>query len=804
MTKKMIRQRRKCALFASVVKIVIFFLGVNTTIILASCVKNQETDISLSVLQEPQKVIKNMQVDNQSITVFDKRERKYIELAKNQKIGAWNLMAVIKKRKTKYAVFENLTDRKGNIIYISREGESVCLPKSLEPTFASESSFYLGKTYEEITQSKKDILAEEILKKDNDPTFEEVAACLPPLRVPTFVGTNHCVDKPTFEYGGFSNEIYVDVGKVFPVIHEQRLKYNVWEGLIGGWLPVVRYLFPLDEGAYWEEVIFADETSPNYWTQPTWFRVILVQDEDLKEVHYFYHHLPYPPRGEPEARLFYEALLEVYLKWQVRLKPLLKINVPEPRIREFCLHCLAREIITRVGNHPKYGYPPLGGIDILGGYGYANVDTFQDVFNTSVSTFLEWGDFERARDYIEDYFANTVRDDGSLDTRGPEIGQYARMLTVIAQYYNFTKDKGLIEKHIRKIKAIVDLLLRLRKESKEVPKDDVSYGIIRGWSEHDSALKFNPYRFVLPHFSNNAEAARAFHDLGIVLFEIGNQTGNKKISDLGKYMQDEAKNIKEDLYIAITKSIDRSQLPPYLPAVAKDTPTWGKGRVYCEMLHSGVLDENMAQIIHDYQSANGGRILGLPGGGRGISGFLAYGPAYSYIQHDKIKEFILYYYACMAHIYSRGTWTAVEGSGIDGSKRGPYCTPAQLIIPLLTKWMLIFEEPLEPVVWLAKATPRSWLEQGKEISVAGAYTRFGRVDYKMQSQINNDRIQAEINLPKKSLGATIKVRFRVPGGKKIVRVLMNNREWKDFNSGQETVTIAPGFKGGINLVAIFQ
>ena len=38
----------------------------------------------------------------------------------------------------------------------------------------------------------------------------------------------------------------------------------------------------------------------------------------------------------------------------------------------------------------------------------------------------------------------------------------------------------------------------LRKQSKEVSSSDITYGIIRGWSEHDSSLKIDPYRFMRP------------------------------------------------------------------------------------------------------------------------------------------------------------------------------------------------------------------------------------------------------------------------------------------------------------------
>ena len=186
---------------------------------------------------------------------------------------------------------------------MSKEGIVVSLPKSLERTSVPEKTLYRGRTMNEIVKSPKDILASEILAEPGDPTFDRVAACLPPLRIPTFVGTRHSLEKVVFEYGGASIN-YVDCGKLKPDIMEARKKQNVWEGLVGRWLHVPRFLFPKGESGYWEEVVFAEEDATRYWTQPVWFRLLLVEDGQVKESHYFYHHLPYPPRGEPDAREF--------------------------------------------------------------------------------------------------------------------------------------------------------------------------------------------------------------------------------------------------------------------------------------------------------------------------------------------------------------------------------------------------------------------------------------------------------------------------------------------------------------------
>jgi hypothetical protein len=744
--------------------------------------------------------IRSVDFERQSAVVVNPAAARETTILKHQRSGAWSLMAVVRSARGDLAAFENFEDRKGSIVYAGARGDILTLAKSLEPTSVPPGSVYGGRTLDELAKSGRDVLGEELLAAEGDPTFEAVAACLPPLRIPSFVGTRHSVDKPTYDYGAFSDEIYVDIGKVFPEILEARKRRDVWEGLVGGWLPVERFLFPAGPQRYWEAVIFAAEEDPAklLFTQPVWYRTVLVEDGQVKEAHYFYHHLPFPPRGEPAASEFHAALLRVHEVWQNDLAPGMKIDVPDKRVSDFCLHGLAREMITRVRDHPKYGYPPLGGINVFGGYGYSNVDTFQDVFTSSVEAFAEWGAFDIAGRYFDDYFTNSVRDDGSIDTRGPEIGQYGRMLTAVAHYYQYSGDAQLMRKHHGKIRAIVDLFYSLHAEARKVPESDPSYGIIRGWSEHDSCLKVNPYRYMLPHLSNNAEASRGFCDLGDAWIAMGRKLGDAALERGGRRLLEEAAAMKKDLDTAIARSVDRSQDPPYLPAVVGDTPTWGKGRVYSELMQSGVLSADQVKIILNHSGAHGGLVLGLPGGRNHVGGFLNFGPAYARIQNDWIREFLMVYWADMAHVHARGTWAAVESAKMDGTLSGPYATPTQLTIPVFTKWMLVFEEPEAPVVWLARATPRDWLEQGRRIAVSGAPTRFGAVGYELRSDIAQGRISALVSLPQ-GFAATARLRCRVPGGRKIRSVRLNGAAWRDFDAGQEAVALPPGRGGEVEV-----
>jgi len=109
--------------------------------------------------------------------------------------------------------------------------------------------------------------------------------------------------------------------------------------------------------------------------------------------------------------------------------------------------------------------------------------------------------------------------------------------------------------------------------------------------------------------------------------------------------------------------------------------------------------------------------------------------------------------------------------------------------------MLVFEDPNEPVLWLAKATPQQWLETGRKIAVSGAPTRFGLVGFELRSDIAKGKVFGSISLPPGPDNPTVNVRIRVPGGKKMKRVLVNGKPWKAFDPALDVVSLDPSVRG---------
>jgi hypothetical protein len=103
-------------------------------------------------------------------------------------------------------------------------------------------------------------------------------------------------------------------------------------------------------------------------------------------------------------------------------------------------------------------------------------------------------------------------------------------------------------------------------------------------------------------------------------------------------------------------------------------------------------------------------------------------------------------------------------------------------------------------LWLAKATPRHWLEQGKRIAVSKAPTYFGVVGYEIVSDSDHGKIEATVEMPSRHPPQTVLLRFRHPRALPMKSVTVNRKLWTDFDPEKETVALN-GLTGTITVTA---
>ncbi len=724
-------------------------------------------------------------------------------IARGEVVEGYTYMGSCSYRGKSAAVLEDFRTPTGEILICGPQGVLATLKKSMESTYADPKSLYRGHSLQEVLQSDHDLLGTEILRKGHDPAYAEVAACLSPIvqmETHTFVGTPNTFDKIGTQYGGRTANF--DPAVFDPDIRACIQAKKVAHGLVGGWLPAVRFVYPTSATGWTEYVLYAplrvDLDNPRI--QPVWHRVCKVEGGKLLWVKYFDSYVPYPPRAQDDdAAGFFGELLKMKAGYEKTLEKGVRIQVPDLRIADQARHSLVRSMITRVQSFPKYGVLDRN-------YGGSEHDGFPDTFNVDLAAMLDWGLFGLARDYVENYLRHFVRDDGTILYRGPETGQSGRMLTELARYWQLTGDGKLLLQYRKRIQAIANNLLELRKEALGLPKSDPAYGLLRGWCEADNCLEIDPESYRVAYFSNSCEAARGFAELGRAWMALG-------LTKEGAKLSKEASALSRDIQVAIPKSVLTNTVPPSLPAVAGASepfdvasqkrnsldPQFRAYRTYMEMLYSGQLTRAQADMVIDYREAHRDVILGVPlvyGYNTGeMGGFLAYGHAYGLLRNDRIPEFLLMLYALSAHQYTRGSWTAPETRLIHPDRNAaPYCPPAQLTVPMLLRWALVWEDPNEDELWLGRAAPREWLEAGKRISIEVAPTRFGKVGFSLAASAG--LISGEVNLPAGCAKAQVLLRLRLPVGQTVATVLVDGKA-AEWDSAREAVMLPRGLVGRV-------
>ncbi|HPO13946.1 MAG TPA: hypothetical protein PLI09_10910 [Candidatus Hydrogenedentes bacterium] len=114
--------------------------------------------------------------------------------------------------------------------------------------------------------------------------------------------------------------------------------------------------------------------------------------------------------------------------------------------------------------------------------------------------------------------------------------------------------------------------------------------------------------------------------------------------------------------------------------------------------------------------------------------------------------------------------------------------------------LLVMEEGQD--LWVARATPRVWLEQGKKISIKNAPTYFGPLVYEIVSDADNGKITATVEMPSRKPPRNVLLRLRHPKGTPIKKVTINGKSWNDFDPAKEIIRLH-SMQGSVNVVSTY-
>lgn len=733
---------------------------------------------------------------------------------------------------TTWKAYEDLSRRDGSITFVPAHGAARVMTKRPEACFSQAAVPLLGLTPQEIANSLPDLLADKLLVVGGDPDEIQVRDAVPLIGSPvppnptagpggpgggnaaggggtnswnTFVGTKECFDTAPVYAGGNTrtyhpNQYFSELQAAAPnapaPVGDRANLRERWEGVLGGWMPAVHKLFPINETSYIDMVIFGDVQATDKFIVQTWHRTARIDNGKMGKTVYGYSYPAYPPfKVDPAAAEFYRALLMFAEYWDKQLADFAPITLPDQTWVDMSKHAVAKEIMVRPGGvYPKYGAVDR---DYYG----SEYDGFQDTFTASVYTNLELGRFAPCQAILDNYLTEYTDARGMVNMRGPETAQYGLTLSLIARYLSYTGDRALIQKHRAKIEATAAGLLAMHDSSLKLPPDDRGYGLIAGWSESDASLAARPEVWWKPYYANSAFAARGLRDLAGAWGGIN-----------GRLAQEWARR-SELLLDATLKSLDRwtqnDKTPPYVPLLPGSKLTFKEAmraerpseqqwphRPYAELLMADVLPHPLAHKVVDTMRAYGATTMGVlanvgGGGNRAILGFIAYGFAEMLLRLDRIEEYLLFCYGHRYHDHSPGSWTAGEVAGL-GPGKPTFCIPAQQTIPCVVRWMLAIEDHDADRLYLARGLPRAWVASGKPIRLDQAPTRWGRVSLNLQNQLKSKSVVATVELARAGAPKELHVKLRMPLENAVRTATVNGKPVSIGGVHNDTVIIQTG------------
>lgn len=323
---------------------------------------------------------------------------------------------------------------------------------------------------------------------------------------------------------------------------------------------------------------------------------------------------------------------------------------------------------------------------------------------------------------------------------------------------------------------------------------------------------------------------RAMRDTGRLLKELGEQ-------QQGERCLREAQAYRQQLLRLLRQNKFSGQKPSAFPLLAYWNYPYSISPTHDQLLLPSVLEMEILSPAEDRECAdwleeNGRLMCGVqrlytalmlqPGTAEPMKCCCTVESQYNlgyqlvHLKHDQLEQYILGFYGTMALNMDRDCFAGGEGNALclseedrllklqdDGTRRDnnwlesndPDSTIPTVWV-LMLRDLLVFDEE-DPdggdtgVLWLNKAAPRPWFEEGKKIIVKRAPTHYGNVSYEVKSQIRKGQITAEINCSDLAGVKTIALRFRHPDKARIKKILVNGKAIKTWDADREVIRLKP-------------
>lgn len=389
--------------------------------------------------------------------------------------------------------------------------------------------------------------------------------------------------------------------------------------------------------------------------------------------------------------------------------------------------------------------------------------------------------------------------------KGLEFHQAGHKLQLMAHLRDYTRDDAFIREMRPRWEKEISLIVNSRTNAEGLFPREQYCGDIP-----------------TPVFSlnSNAKAWRALRDFSATLNAMGEGNEARRLATI-------ATEFKQRILAAVAKST-RPETPDFVPIALSgeeepyDMITGTKMGSYWNLmanyvLGTGILPAPRERGLLEYLQQHGGLIMGMTRSRPGVSFWTSphsanplYGTRYALtlLRRDEPERALVSFYGMLAQGFTRDTFIAGEGGSLtplDTHGRLFYCPPnsagnahflTMLRHLLVQEWSLPAGRP--DILHLAFATPKRWMEDGKEIKVERAPTAFGELAFSLRSRLSAGEVVADITPPQRKPLKTL-LRVRVPDGWQVVSARADEHDLNpdalgtvDISSFRERTTVRFG------------
>ncbi len=499
--------------------------------------------------------------------------------------------------------------------------------------------------------------------------------------------------------------------------------------------------------------------------------------------------------------------------WEGRVNAGARIDTPEPMINDFYKAHLVHLLINterEVGESDRYMCKV--GTFHYGVYSNESCMMISDLDRRGYGKVAEraletWLHYQGTVGLPGDY---STKEGQFYGAGGYESGGYNQhhgwILWCMGEHYRYTRDVTWLQHAAPYLVKGCDWIIRERQRTKEIAESSPIRAIERGLLPPGRLEDIGDWRCWL---STNVYSWWGMRNAAAALKDIGHPEADRLLAD--------AENYRNDILTAFTEAMRRSPVVRlrdgrWIPHIPPDVHRRGRsfgwitetleGAIH--LVRCGLLepwDRSSTWIIQDFEDnlylseQYGYNLTGedfdrfwFSRGGISMQANLLCNPI-PYLLRDEASHYLRAYFNAFAVSYFPDTRMMTEHALPNiGDWRGDHYKTSDEANS--TYWLrLMFVEERDDELWLGAAIPRYWLADGQTVCIKDATTCFGRMSVRMESHLSDGFIRMIVDPPKRNPPKTICARFRHPEEKRMVRCLVNDREYTRFNPEKEWVVL---------------